>query len=55
MHYHGLPDEFCGWYGTVHDIRKRIGLDSAGIRAAAQALLDRKAPANRPLARASGA
>ena len=29
MHYHGLPDAFCGWYGTVHDIRKRIGLDPA--------------------------
>lgn len=52
MHYHGLPDEFCGWYGTVHDIRKRIGLDPAGIRAAAQALLDRQTPANRTLARA---
>jgi transketolase len=56
MHYHGLPDAFCGWYGTVHDIRKRIGLDPAGIRAAAQALLERQTPANRPLARAgSGA
>jgi len=31
---HGLPDEFCVWYGTVHDIRKRIGLDAAGIREA---------------------
>jgi transketolase len=52
MHYHGLPDEFCGWYGTVHDIRKRIGLDPAGIRAAAQALLARHArPSVRPLAR----
>ena len=44
MHYHGLPDAFCGWYGTVHDIRKRIGLDPAGIRAAAQALLARHSP-----------
>lgn len=51
MHYHGLPDAFCGWYGTVHDIRKRIGLDPAGIRAAAQALLSRRSPAVRPLAR----
>ena len=52
MHYHGLPDAFCGWYGTVHDIRKRIGLDPAGIRAAAQALLARRqSPAVRPLAR----
>jgi len=36
----------------VHDIRKRIGLDPAGIRAAAQALLARRqSPAVRPLAR----
>lgn len=31
--YHGLPDAFCVWYGTVHDIRREIGLDPAGIRA----------------------
>jgi len=31
---HGLPDQFCAWYGTVHDIRKKIGLDPAGIHAA---------------------
>lgn len=37
--YHGLPDAFCGWYGTVHDLRKRIGLDPAGIRARALSLL----------------
>lgn len=37
--YHGLPDEFCGWYGTVHDIRKRIGLDPEGIRAKAESML----------------
>ena len=53
MHYHGLPDEFCGWYGTVHDIRKRIGLDPPSIRAAAQALLDDRMPATLPLARAA--
>lgn len=34
--YHGLPDKFCVWYGTVHDIRKTIGLDPAGIRTAVQ-------------------
>jgi transketolase len=28
----GLPDQFCVWYGTVHDIRKMISLDPAGIR-----------------------
>lgn len=37
--YHGLPDRFCGWYGTVHDIRKRIGLDAAGIREKALSML----------------
>jgi transketolase len=31
---HGLPDQFCVWYGTVHDIRKKIALDPAGIRKA---------------------
>lgn len=37
--YHGLPDSFCGWYGTVHDIRKRIELDSDGIRTKVQSML----------------
>lgn len=31
--YHGVPDAFCVWYGTVHDIRREIGLDPSGIRA----------------------
>jgi transketolase len=31
--YHGIPDQFCVWYGTVHDIRKMIGLDPVSIRA----------------------
>ncbi|MDD5020346.1 MAG: transketolase C-terminal domain-containing protein [Candidatus Omnitrophica bacterium] len=30
--YYGLPDKFCSWYGTLHDIRKRVGLDSFAIR-----------------------
>jgi transketolase len=30
--YHGLLDEFCSWYGTLHDIRKKIGLDPESIR-----------------------
>lgn len=30
--YHGLPDEFCSCYGTLHDIRKKIGLDVEGIK-----------------------
>lgn len=30
--YHGLPDAFCSWYGTLHDIRKELGLDPRSIR-----------------------
>lgn len=30
--YHGLPDEFCSWYGTLNDIRKKIGLEPESIR-----------------------
>ncbi len=37
--YHGLPDDFCVWYGNVHDIRRRIGLDPAGIRKAVDAFI----------------
>lgn len=37
--YHGLPDQFCVWYGTVHDIRRMIGLDPKGIRDAVQRLI----------------
>jgi transketolase len=40
MHYHGLPDAFCCWYGTVHDVRKQIGLDPTGIRAVVRRLVD---------------
>lgn len=29
--YHGIPDGFCDYYGTVHDIRRRIGLDAESI------------------------
>lgn len=39
--YHGLPDEFCVWYGTVHDIRRQIGLDPAGIRQAVASFIAR--------------
>jgi len=28
----GMPDQFCVWYGTVHDIRKMISLDPGSIR-----------------------
>jgi transketolase len=37
--YYGLPDQFCVWYGTVHDIRKMIGLDPAAIRKLVQSKL----------------
>lgn len=30
--YHGLPDQFCVWYGKVDDIRRMIHLDSESIR-----------------------
>lgn len=30
--YHGMPDKFCCWYGDLHDIRKKIGLDTESIR-----------------------
>jgi transketolase len=29
---HGLPDEFCCWYGTLDDIRKKTGLDAGSIQ-----------------------
>ena len=35
----GMPDRFCVWYGTVHDIRKMISLDPTGIRNWVQARL----------------
>jgi transketolase len=35
--YHGLPDAFCVWYGTVHDIRREIGLDPVAIRSVVSA------------------
>jgi transketolase len=41
--YHGLPDAFCVWYGKVHDIRRRLGLDPAGIRARVQEMMAQNA------------
>jgi len=37
--YHGLPDKFCCCYGTLEDIRRKIGLDAAGIRHAVETTL----------------
>jgi transketolase len=34
---HGLPDRFCVWYGTVHDVRRMVHLDPASIREAVRA------------------
>ena len=30
--FHGISDHFCSWYGTLKDIRKRLGLDPESIR-----------------------
>jgi transketolase len=30
--FHGMPDAFCASYGTLHDIRRQLGLDPTGIR-----------------------
>ncbi len=38
--YHGLRDEFCGWYGTLEDIRRGLNLDVAGIREAVKSRVE---------------
>lgn len=30
--YHGIPDDFCCWYGTLDTMRKKLGLDIESIR-----------------------
>lgn len=40
--YHGLPDNFCSWYGTLHNIREQIGLHPDGIRNAVINLIDKR-------------
>jgi len=30
--YHGMPDMFCSWYGTLKDIRKKLKLDPQSMR-----------------------
>ncbi len=37
--YHGLPDAFCCWYGTLQEIRRKIGLDTDGIRKRLECML----------------
>ncbi len=29
---HGMPDAFCGWYGTLHDIRGKLQLDVQSLK-----------------------
>lgn len=41
---HGLPDQFCVWYGTVHDIRKMVHLDPPSIREAVRARIAQANP-----------
>ncbi|MBF0460626.1 MAG: hypothetical protein HQL87_04440 [Magnetococcales bacterium] len=40
--YHGFPDQFCGWYGKLDDIRQKLGLDATGIRAAVLGMLENR-------------
>jgi transketolase len=40
--YHGMTDSFCASYGTLHDIRRQLGLDPAGIRAFVSGQFHRK-------------
>ena len=37
--YRGLPQEFCCYYGTLEDIRRKLGLDAEGIRHAVETIL----------------
>jgi len=43
LKYHGLPDQFCCYYGTLEDIRREIGLDAEGIRRAVQTRVEEAA------------
>ena len=38
--YHGMPDEFCCWYGQLHDTRNKIGLAPKSIRESLQKNID---------------
>lgn len=39
--YHGLPDEFCCWYGTLEDTRMKLGLDVSSIKQSIKSELQR--------------
>jgi len=43
LKYHGLPDEFCCYYGTLQDIRRDVDLHPEGIRHAVTTHFERKA------------
>jgi transketolase len=38
--YHGLPDEFITCYGTLHNVREKLGLDVRSIREIVQRRLE---------------
>lgn len=40
VRFHGLGDYFCNWYGTLDQIRKKVGLDVQGIKDALQKRLN---------------
>lgn len=40
VEYYGIPDQFCGYYGSLEDIRGLLKLDPAGIRARIQQSLE---------------
>jgi len=42
--FHGMPDAFCASYGTLHDIRRQLGLDPAGIREFVSGVVKRWGP-----------
>lgn len=37
---HGLPDEFCNWYGTLAQIREKVGLDPVFIKSLVQRAIE---------------
>lgn len=37
---YGLPDEFCNWYGTLAQIREKVGLDPVFIKSLVQRAIE---------------